>query len=634
MKAYISSIALPGSPVIFENPLPSFRDRNYDFAVGIDESLPPEYFENAGKNLAYRVLPYKMQDNYYRKRDINAVKTAVLENDIMTATFLPDFGGRLYSLYNKRDKRELLFCNPVFQPANIAIRNAWISGGIEWNIGRTGHTYHTSAPVFFQKCTGVNGEEFLRMFEYDRCEGLCFSIDFRLPEGSGALYAQVKITNSRDVEVPMYWWTNTAVRETPDMRVLASAGKAIYLRSKSEGGGFGLGEMPYLASAQGRDASFPSVYDHATEYFFQTPTDVKHPWEAALYPSENWFFAEYSTCELKYRKMFTWGSHQGGRKWRDFLSDPGKGDYIEIQAGLARTQLHGLVMPANAVWTFTQAFTSVSADIAALAKMDYSDAAAAAASLFTREFPEFAPEKPGAAEYISFGSGWGALEQRRRKMRGERGLPVVFPDGAIGGDELPWLNLLLNGRLPDNTYSFMTGADWRDMLEKDAAVNNNREARVHLGVMYCEDGLDNRAAAAWEAGLPHALAYRNLSLAEIKNNNIAKATEYMEKAVKLNGSDYYKSEYAELLIKTGEYEKCWDLLYALSDDAPSRMWIHRAQCAWHTGRYAELEAMFGREYSCIREGENALTDLWFKWAEKTGQANKTDPPPHIDFRMQ
>jgi tetratricopeptide (TPR) repeat protein len=326
--------------------------------------------------------------------------------------------------------------------------------------------------------------------------------------------------------------------------------------------------------------------------------------------------------------MFTWGTHQGGRKWRDFLSDPGKGDYIEIQAGIARTQIHGLTMPANAVWTFTQAFTSINADAEKICGLDYKEAADFTANLFKREIPEFAPEK--CAEYISFGSGWGALENYRRKLRGINKLPFDFPESSIGNDELSWLNLLLNGNLPDNTQSFMIGSDWREMLEKDGG----KESLVHLGVIYYEEGREEEAVEALKKSLPHALAYRNLSLVEIKNKNNDKALELMEKAVELDVSDSYKSEYANLLIKAGEYEKCWELLASLSNDAPSRIWIYRAQCAWHTGRYAELERMFEREYSCIREGENTLTDLWFMWAEKTGQANKINPPPHIDFRTQ
>ena len=145
--------------------------------------------------------------------------------------------------------------------------------------------------------------------------------------------------------------------------------------------------------------------------------------------------------------------------------------------------------------------------------------------------------------------------------------------------------------------------------------------------------METEAVLAWEKSLPHALAYRNIALVEVKNGNIVKAIELMEQAVQLNDSDAYKSEYANLLVQVEAYEQCWSLLQALSDDAPSRLWVYRAQCAWHTGCYDELEKMFGREYACIREGETALTDLWFMWAEKTGQVNQTNPPPHIDFRM-
>ena len=66
-----------------------------------------------------------------------------LGNEILKATFLPELGGRLISLLHKPLGRELLNRNPVFQPANLAIRNAWFSGGIEWNIGQLGHTFST-----------------------------------------------------------------------------------------------------------------------------------------------------------------------------------------------------------------------------------------------------------------------------------------------------------------------------------------------------------------------------------------------------------------------------------------------------------------------------------------------------------
>ena len=630
MNAYLSTIFLPGDPAVAENPLPYFRDQTKNRAVKFEATTPPEYLDGLGCDLSFRVLPYKMQDNYGRGRELCALKAAVLENDIMVAKFLPDFGGRLYSLYNKKDKRELLFCNPVLQLANIAIRNAWISGGIEWNIGRTGHTYHTCEPVFFQKCEDENGEMFLRMFEYDRCEGLCYSIEFRLPEKSEALYASVKITNTRDEAVPMYWWTNIAVRETADMRILAGTDKMLFFGPQ----GLAYGKMPNIHIAQNQDASFPSVFGHANEYFFQEPEE-DCPWEAAIYPMEDWFFAEYSTPELKYRKMFCWGTHQGGRVWRDFLSEPGKGDYVEIQAGLGRTQVHGLVMPGGATWGFTQAFTSVDADAKKLCSLEYGEAIKQAKNLFSRKIPEFAAEKQGRAQFICYGSGWGALEAKRRRLCGEKSLPLNFPEASIESEQLPWLNLLTTGSLPDNTASFMInipGSGWLERVEK-AAENGEREALVHLGIMRYENGLEKEAVDAWEKSLPHSLAYRNLSLVEAKNGNAKKAAELMEEATKLNKSEAYVAEYAELLIKTENYEKCWELLSSLAESAPDRVWINRAKCAWHTKRLGELELMFLRNYSSIREGETTLTDLWFSWAKETGQENQTAPPKHIDFRM-
>jgi tetratricopeptide (TPR) repeat protein len=246
------------------------------------------------------------------------------------------------------------------------------------------------------------------------------------------------------------------------------------------------------------------------------------------------------------------------------------------------------------------------------------------------EFPVFAPEAQGQSEYLAMGSGWGALEQRRRGLRGLPPLPLGFPESSIGDDEQPWLHLLLHGSLPDGTSSFMTGPDWRAMLER----SNGKEALVHLGVMLYEDGPESGAIAAWEKSLPHPLAYRCLSLAAAKNGDAAKALRLMEKAFALDSSDAYKREYAELLLQAGEYDRCRVLLDTLPQDAPDRLWLLRAVAARHTGRWDALEAMLAREYACVREGETTLTDLWFAWAEATGQPNRTDPPPHLDFRMQ
>ena len=101
---------------------------------------------------------------------------AVLENETLRATFLLELGGRLWSLYHKPSGRELLSVNPVFQPANLAIRNAWFSGGVEWNIGIIGHSPFTCEPLFAARVEGPDGPV-LRMYEWERVRGTPFQID-------------------------------------------------------------------------------------------------------------------------------------------------------------------------------------------------------------------------------------------------------------------------------------------------------------------------------------------------------------------------------------------------------------------------------------------------------------------------
>ena len=127
----IEPLSMPGVRLGDENPLPHFRNRVSDRPVICHSSLPDEKRRLLGWETGFRVLPYRMQDNYTRQREPVLYRTIILENEILKATFLPDLGGRLISLVHKPGNRELLARNPVFQPANLAIRNAWFSGGIE-----------------------------------------------------------------------------------------------------------------------------------------------------------------------------------------------------------------------------------------------------------------------------------------------------------------------------------------------------------------------------------------------------------------------------------------------------------------------------------------------------------------------
>ncbi|MDR1025749.1 MAG: DUF5107 domain-containing protein, partial [Treponema sp.] len=447
MKIYVSSVNIPGVEYIGENPLPVLRDPEPHREAADTGTLRREDKIDIGRNIAPRVLPYLSQDRYGREKKAVNLKTIVMDNGILRAEFLADFGGRLRSLYDLRKKKELLFVNPVLQPGNLAIRNAWLSGGIEWNIGHVGHTFTTCSPVFFAGVRAKSGEEFLRIYEYERQKGVFWMLDFHLPNDSEFLRLHVRVINDRDEAVPMYWWTNIAVPEDPKTRVFSSSEDVLYTdaaalrewQQKNRGNlevlrrppiFYGHGTMPYIDNEKGRtfefDGSIPRNFPHSMDFFFQNPPAIRSPWEAAAYPNGFLFFMR-NTQPLRCNKMFCWGNGRGGRFWCDYLSEPGRGDYLELQAGVAPSQIHGYEMAAAGEISFTQFFGSMDAEAPERLNLPWEDARPYAESLMEKtlqgetvlaaesHYRTLAGEIPASMELLHAGSGWGALEALRRK---------------------------------------------------------------------------------------------------------------------------------------------------------------------------------------------------------------------------
>ena len=108
----------------------------------------------------------------------------MIDNGRLRAVVAPSLGGRLLELKDLATGRDLVFRNPVFQPANLASLNAWFSGGIEWNGLIPGHTPFTCAPVFAGVRDTPQGP-ILRIYEFDRIVEATWQIDLFLPAGRG-----------------------------------------------------------------------------------------------------------------------------------------------------------------------------------------------------------------------------------------------------------------------------------------------------------------------------------------------------------------------------------------------------------------------------------------------------------------
>ena len=143
-----------------------------------------EIYEGYGRRP--NAYPYRQQECYSRTLRQQDVEAAILENEQMKAVFLPGFGGRLWSLFDKRTGRDVVYANDCLRASNLALRNAWFSGGVEWNCGVIGHNPFTMDRVFAAKLK-KDGIPVLRMYSYERIRGVVYQMDFWLDEHFPAL---------------------------------------------------------------------------------------------------------------------------------------------------------------------------------------------------------------------------------------------------------------------------------------------------------------------------------------------------------------------------------------------------------------------------------------------------------------
>lgn len=641
-------IRIVSADMLEENCLPDMMNDNYIHAkIRTSENLSKEDTENIGKGMINTLLPYKVQDNYNRARTEKEFSGAVLENEFLKAVFVPQLGGRLWSLYDKKNKKELLYKNDVFQPCNLALRNAWFSGGVEWNIGIKGHNPLTCSPMFAERQFDEKGEVMLKMYEYERIRRVSYGITAKLKDDM--LLVNINIENTEDRDKYMYWWSNIAVEETPTTRVIVPTEKSFYCMYDE--GAYFL-DRTGLPNLNGVDVTYATNLERSRDFFYDIPKD-ENKWIAAI-DGDGYGLLHLSTKELIGRKLFAWGQGNGGRHWNNWLSDCGK-NYIEIQAGLLKTQLEHFVMKANSSITFTECYTPFCGNSAKI-HGDFTTARNTVKRVADKKIEmleniSFKPLMVEAPAYL--GSGWGALQNTVQSV------PVsncdTYSKESMGPEQEDWLQLIKTGNFtdpnPDDTIkSYVSDAFW---IEKLNAAPDNWHKYYHLGVLkYRENDLAGAKDCFEKSNAikENAWSYRNLAqLAKIEGDT-ARALELMEKAVAIK-KDYQPLlvNCAEIMFATKNYEK-WIALYNSLDaelKENGRLKMLWATAENNIGNYKTAKDVITEDFIIpdIKEGEFSLSHLWIDIYRNVMKADgiseisdedvlkKYPLPQSLDFRM-
>ena len=597
-----SSLPMVGSPL--ENP---YR---------ISGDIPQEIIEGSRYGNPANLYPYQEQDDYDRELSDRSLDTVVLENELLRAVFLPGLGGRVWELFDKTRGKHLLHSPDSIQFANLALRNAWFAGGIEWNIGTRGHSPGTCSPLHAALVRSPDGTDVLRMWEFDRLREVVFQIDAWLPHDSPVLLVAIRLRNPNNFSVPMYWWTNAAVPQTPGSRVIAPADSAF---ASNYGGGI---SRVRPTDDDGTDCTWPANNTRARDFFFDIRSESRRWILNADEDGDG--LAMVSTPELRGRKLFVWGDSAGGNRWQDWLTPDG-GRYAEIQAGLAQTQFQHLEMPAESEWSWVEAYGNARVDtgiahgldldasvrhcgerVGALVGEDALESAHSAAAALA-----------GVPPYRSVlsGTGWGALESAHRSRQNlpwvdEAGTP--FDSKSITAEQQPWLDLL-NGLDFPGAATFVRGDGWGELLAAGGA-----NATVHRAVLAHASGALTDARMLYARSLveaPTAIAHRGLAMLALAAGNSADGLEGYRLACTLEpGNASLLVEAATAAIREGDAALAIRLIRrsTTGDARCGRMRLLEAQALALSGDAAAAADILraGIEVADLREGENAMVALW------------------------
>ena len=620
-----------------ESSIPDIKNPKSQAFFLCEDSVDGEEVENIGKGMLHTILPYKMQNDYGKRTHSRVFKAAVLENEFLKAVFIPELGGRLWSLYDKKYSRNLVYENGSVTIANLALCNAWFAGGVEWNVGMKGHSPFTCRPLFAKKCVGEGGNDILCMYEYEEIRGVIFSIQFTLSDAE--LLVRVNIKNTKRTDTYTYWWSNIAVAE---------AGNRIYIPAESSyvtsyrDGGYKISKIPIK-----EEMSYPRHTAQSKDYFYDIPHNRKK-WIACL-DSDGVGLFHTSSDNLIGRKTFLWGTGRGGEHWNRRLVS--RGNYIEIQAGLAKTQFEHIALGAGEQICFTESYSlidlgrglSYKESVGRLEEIAESKSIPDSVfSIKESDFPKILGSPRGYLIELLYG-----------KRLSEN---LVFPKESLTEDFLYYYSLLTGKDFSgDMKTAFVSDSGFRDAILKKESLDGFDY--YILSIIDYTNGIFESAVQMINKSLGLGAELYSLSAAALLAMNVEGDNEraflLASKAIRLNPNDYaIACLYAEVCASSKKYSEFLEFYSAaspeLQEEGRLRMFVGKFLV--ELNRIEEAEKYINKNLSLpdIREGEYSMTNIWLEMYRKKislelgvspdsisdEEVNEKYPIPYeIDFRM-
>ncbi|NLH16587.1 MAG: DUF5107 domain-containing protein [Phycisphaerae bacterium] len=284
------------------------------------------------------VYPYTMQDHLSRIREDRTYKALFLENEFLKITCLPELGGRLHSVLDKTENKEVFHANQVIKPSMIAMRGAFISGGVEWNAGPQVHTVTIVSPVNALIGTNPDGSAYLQVSNLEMSLRTRWTVRVTLHPGKAYLDEEIRIVNPTDAINPYYFWNCTAFPCREGTRFIYP------MTLGTDHNGVKFFNWPIH---EGKDLSWLKNYEiWASIFAVNCAFDFFGAYDI---DADRGVVQVADHHELSGKKAWTWGTWDFGLVSQKNLTDE-DGPYIEVQSGPLPTQSdYGLLLPRQEV---------------------------------------------------------------------------------------------------------------------------------------------------------------------------------------------------------------------------------------------------------------------------------------------
>lgn len=246
-----------------------------------------------------------------------------LDNEYLKLTYIPEFGGRFFSVFDKLRNREMFYRNDVIKPSGYNPRNSWPQSGVELTGPHDLHMLTLHGEPFWANriVTHADGSVSLVLGALDPVYQMKVNLSATLHPGVAALEIGVFCYNTRDARMPQMLWINSAISATPETRFIYPMSRTV---------GHTTADIADWPVYNGVDYSLDRNNQHMLGVF---GIDIYDNFQGAYqFDRDYGIFRHADRRIVQGMKMWTFGYGPAAKGYERGYTD-NAGPYVELQSG-------------------------------------------------------------------------------------------------------------------------------------------------------------------------------------------------------------------------------------------------------------------------------------------------------------